>query len=127
MATQIAAGDDRLAQLIVSQLVNTTARGNEVHTRDLNLALTVVQGIEPKDTVETLLATQMAAVYIETMKAGRKRPDDPAARFRLDGGQQARAYICGAGRSTVNEGGQAIVGIVSPQGGRGCKNREPTS
>ena len=41
----------------VSQLVNTTARENEVHTRDLNLALTIVQGIEPKDTVETLLAT----------------------------------------------------------------------
>ena len=41
-------------------------------TRDLNLALTVVQGIEPRDTVEALLATQMAAVHIETMKAARR-------------------------------------------------------
>ena len=130
LATQIAAGDDRLAQLIVSQLVNTTARGNEVHTRDLNLALTVVQGIEPKDTVEALLATQMAAVHIETMKAARRLanaemiPQHDSALMAVN--KLARTFAAqvealkkhrSAGEQTikvehvtVNEGGQAIVG-----------------
>jgi hypothetical protein len=147
LATQIAAGDDRLAQLIVSQLVNTTARGNEVHTRDLNLALTVVQGIEPKDTVETLLATQMAAVYIETMKAARRLanaemiPQHDSALMAVN--KLARTFAAqvealkkhrSAGEQsirvehvTVNEGGQAIVGVVHPQEGRGDAKIESQS
>ena len=141
LATQIAADDDKLAQLIVSQLVNTTARGNEVHTRDLNLALTVVQGIEPKDTVEALLATQMAAVHIETMKAtcrlanAEMIPQHDSALMAVN--KLARTFAAqvealkkhrSAGEQsirvehvTVNEGGQAIVGVVSPQGGGGMQ------
>lgn len=139
LATQIAAGDDRLAKLIVSQLVNTTARGDEVQTRDLNLALTVVQGIEPRDTLEALLATQMAAVHIETMKATRRLanaeiiPQHDSALMAVN--KLARTFAAqvealkkhrSAGEQTikvehvtVNEGGQAIVGVVHPQEGRG--------
>jgi hypothetical protein len=105
----------------------------------LNLALTIVQGIEPNDTVEALLATQMTAVHIETMKAtcrlanAEMIPQHDSALSAVN--KLARTFAAqvealkkhrSAGEQsirvehvTVNEGGQAIVGVVHPQGGRG--------
>jgi hypothetical protein len=147
MAAQVGAGDEELVDLIVGQLANVTARGAEVHTGDLNRALTVVQGIEPNDTVEALLATQMAAIHIEMMKAVRRLataevvPQHDSALNAVN--KLARTFAaqvealkkhrsCGeqvvrVERVTVHEGGQAVVGIVQPQGGGGAGKIERQS
>jgi hypothetical protein len=95
--------------------------------------------IEPKDTVEALLATQMAAVHIETMKATYRLanaefvPQHDSALMAVN--KFARTFAAqvealkkhrSVGEQsirvehvTVNAGGQAIVGVVHPQKGRG--------
>ena len=102
----------------------------------MNFALAVVQGIDPKDTVEALLATQMAAVHSATMDAAANLAQAKYVEHRdsalLAVNKLARTFAAqvealkkhrSAGEQTikvehvtVNEGGQAIVGIVKPQG-----------
>jgi hypothetical protein len=101
--------------------------------------LSVVNGIEPKDQVEAMLAAQMASVHMSTMTFARRLahveniPQQDSAerafnklartfaaqvealkRYRTGGEQPVRVE-----HVTVNEGGQAIVGNVS-HGGRGA-------
>ena len=101
----------------------------------------VVDGIEPRDQIEAMLASQMAAVQMATMTFARRlahveniQQQDAAERafnklartfttqiealkrYRSDGKQTVRVE-----RVTVEAGGQAIVGSVNapPAGGRG--------
>lgn len=102
--------------------------------------LSVVDGIEPRDEVEAMLAVQMAAVHLATMTFARRLahvenlPQQEGAerafnklartfttqiealkRYRSDGKQTVRVE-----RVTVEAGGQAVVGAVSvrsPGGG----------
>jgi hypothetical protein len=52
---------------ILGQLIN--AAGKEA---DANFALAAIQGIAPRDTTESLLATQMSAAHMAAMAAARK-------------------------------------------------------
>ncbi len=97
----------------------------------------VVQGIEPKDQIEAMLACQMAAVHVCTTQASRRyllaehaetrnnaerslnrltrtftAQMETLKKYRNGGKQTVRVE-----RVTVNEGGQAIVGTVETGGG----------
>ena len=104
--------------------------------RDKNDALAIVGEIQPRDSIEAMLATQMAAVHIATMRHSARLASAShlqqvevqervlnklartftaqmeALRKHRHGGQQKMTVE----HVTVNEGGQAIVGNVSKGG-----------
>ena len=53
---------------ILSQLGNICPEGDGMSLDGLNFALAVIDGVNPKDQLETMLASQMAAVHCATMK-----------------------------------------------------------
>ncbi len=114
-------------------------QGKTPDERGTNFMLSMVRGIGPKDEIEAMMAAQMAAVHMTTMTFARRLvhvdniPQQDSAerafnklartfamqvealkRYRTGGEQKVTVQ-----HVTVNEGGQAIVGSVSPQvGGR---------
>jgi hypothetical protein len=54
---------------ILHQLENATS-GQTVNGRELNFMLAVIQGMKPKNQIETMLAAQMAVVHMATMAFG---------------------------------------------------------
>ena len=107
--------------------------------------LAMVRGIGPKDEIEAMMAAQMAAVHMTTMTFARRLAHvdnilqqdsaerafnkltrtfavqvEALKRYRTGGEQKVTVQ-----HVTVNEGGQAIVGSVSPrvgEAGDGGKN-----
>src|SRR3954453_5237000 len=57
---------------ILRQLTNAASPGREPSEAEINFMLSVVEGIEPRDQVEAMLATQMAAVQMATMTFARR-------------------------------------------------------
>ena len=117
---------------LLGQLGNAGSRGKETSQDGLNFMLSVVQGIQPRDQVEAMLAAQMAATHNAIMTFARRlnhvdniQQQDSAERafnklgrtfaaqvealkrYRSSGDQTMRVE-----HVTVNEGGQAIVGNV---------------
>ncbi len=132
---------------LLGQLVNIGAQGTKPDERGLNFMLAVIKAIEPKDEVESMLAAQMATVHMATMTFAHRldRVDnisqqdsavntlnklartfavqmEALKRYRTGGEQRVTVH-----HVTVNEGGRAIVGAVSPTAGGtgGTGNREP--
>ena len=125
---------------LLTQLVNVGTQGKTLDERGTNFMLAMVRGIGPKDEIEAMMAAQMAAVHMTTMTFARRLahvdniPQQDSAerafnklartfavqvealkRYRTGGEQKVTVQ-----HVTVNEGGQAIVGSVSPQvGGMG--------
>lgn len=125
---------------LLNQVSNATGRGRRVSEEDTNFALSVINGIEPRDEVEAMLGAQMAAVHMATMTFARRlahvenlQQQDSAERafnklartfatqvealkrYRSKGQQTVRVE-----RVTVEAGGQAVVGAVSaPAAGGG--------
>jgi hypothetical protein len=131
---------------LLKQLMNAGTQGRDADERGINFFLAVVKGVGPKDQVEAMLAAQMAAVHNATMTFARRLahveniPQQDSAertfnklartfaaqvealkRYRSGGEQTVRVE-----HVTVNEGGRAIVGNVSP-GGRGSPEKMETS
>ncbi len=126
---------------LLSGLGDAVSKGSTTNETRLNFALAVIDGIKPKDQIETMLAAQIAAIYLATMKMARRLgnaeniPQQDSAeralnklartftaqlealkRYRSTGEQKVTVQ-----HVTVNEGGQAIVGTVeqSKAGGEG--------
>jgi hypothetical protein len=118
---------------LLGQLAKVGANGQQIDERALNFALSLVKGIKPKDQIETMLAAQMAAVHIETMRCARRleyvenipqqesverafnklartfaTQMDALKRYRTGGEQKVTVQ-----HVSVGEGGQAIVGNVT--------------
>lgn len=116
----------------MSQLSNAVSIGKKPDQEAINFALSVIEGISPRDQLEALLAAQMAAVHMTTMDFSRRlaiaeniAQQDSAERalnklartfavqmealkrYRTGGEQKVTVH-----HVTVNEGGQAIVGNV---------------
>jgi hypothetical protein len=131
---------------LLNQLINVGTHGATPDEQGLNFMLAMVRAVEPKDEVEAMLAAQMGAVHMATMTFARRLnhvdniPQQDSAerafnklartfavqlealkRYRTGGEQKVTVH-----HVTVNEGGQAIVGSVSPGPGRtgGPGNRE---
>lgn len=119
-------------QLVLQAFHGKKLEGAEVH----NMTASIVAAIQPRDALEGMLATQMAAVHIAAMSLTAGIPDavsgpgqDRAANFSI---KMLRTFAAqmetlkryrskGQQKVTVehvnvNEGGQAIVGSVVPGG-----------
>jgi hypothetical protein len=132
---------------LVKQLVNAGSQGQAPDESNINFMLSVVKGIEPKDEIEAMLATQMAAVHMASMTFARRlahvetlpqqdsaeRAFNKLARTFTTQMEALKRYRTGGQQKvtvehvTVQAGGQAIVGNVShPGGGSLPKNSETT-
>lgn len=129
---------------LISQLMNAGTQGQAYDDKGPNFMLSVIQGIGPKDEAESMLAAQMAAVHMATMTFARRlahvdniaqqdsaeRAFNKLARTFAVQMEALKRYRTGGEQRvtvqhvTVNEGGQAIVGAVSPAaGGVGCDKK----
>jgi hypothetical protein len=125
--------DEDFLKGLVAQLVNVGSQGSTPDESGTNFMLAVVKGIEPRDQIEAMLATQMAAVHNATMTFARRLahvddlPAQDSAERALN--KLARTFAAqvealknyrskGEQRMVVqhvnvSEGGQAIVGNVN--------------
>ena len=118
---------------LLGQITNVASQGPEPDEDNINFVLAAVNGVEPRDEVEAMLAAQMAAVHLAIMTFARRlahieniSQQDSAERafnklartfttqvealkrYRSTGQQTVRVE-----RVTVEAGGQAVVGAVS--------------
>jgi hypothetical protein len=127
---------------LLNQLSHVAAKGQQVSEGDLNFMLSVIRDIEPADQLEAMLAAQMAAVHMATMKFAcrlnqvdtidqqdsAERAFNKLARTFTTQVEALKRYRTGGEQRmvvehvTVNEGGQAIVGSVS-HGGVGVQKK----
>lgn len=130
---------------IVDQLAGASVHHEQVIERELNFMLAVVESVQPRDQLETLLAAQMAVVHSLAMNmAGRMsgvttidqqevtgrlinnltrtftQQLEALKRYRSTGEQKVTVE-----HVTVNEGGKAIVGNVT-HGGEGSTKKPET-
>jgi hypothetical protein len=129
---------------LINQMVIAGTTGNTPDQSKINTILSMVLGIEPRDTLENMLALQMAATHNLVMQAARRLatvemiPQQDSAerafnklartfttqmetlkRYRSTGEQTVTVQ-----HVTVGEGGQAIVGPVTVGGGEDKKVEE---
>ena len=64
----LAATDKDFIEGIIDELINVDGMANE---RSLNFMLSLLNAIEPRDPLETMLAVQMATVHVAAMKLAR--------------------------------------------------------
>ncbi|WET74109.1 hypothetical protein [Rhizobium croatiense] len=128
----------RLSEVIAEQMVILAASNqNAVDQSELTMLTEMVMGMAPKDHVEMMLATQMAAVHLMSMHMASKcRRENSLPRFEIfarQTNQLMRTFAAQAdalkryrtgGKQVVkvkhvhvHEGAQAIVGNVSKGGG----------
>jgi hypothetical protein len=115
---------------ILRELINANWNGPELDERGVNFMLAIISGFEPRDQLETMLAAQMAAVHVASMKFARhlatfEYPQDIAERcfnklartftiqmealkrYRTSGEKITLQHV------SIAEGAQAIVGNVT--------------
>lgn len=141
--TMEALGMSRVGELtaLLQDVVNLTQNSGKPDEYRINEMLAQIAAVEPRDSVEAMLATQMTAIHNATLKAARQlrgcetipQQDsnanalnklartftsqvDALKRYRSKGEQKMTVE-----HVTVNEGGQAIVGNVEGGGGRNEK------
>jgi hypothetical protein len=127
----IGSTDSDFLEGLTTQLINAASPGSAADEDGTNFLLSVVKGIEPRDQIEAMLASQMAAVHVASMTFARRLarvdniPQQDSAqnafnklartfaaqvealkRYR-NGGEQKMTVV------HVAEGGQAIVGNSS--------------
>ncbi len=118
---------------LLEQLSTLSRTGGKVSETELNFMLAAINGIEPRDEAEAMLAVQMTAIHVASINAARflrsaeMLPQHDSATNTLT--KLSRTYALQmealkkyrrGGEQTVNvkhvhvnEGGQAIVGNVS--------------
>jgi hypothetical protein len=129
---------------LVRQLINVGSQGEFADEGGTNFMLSVVKGLAPRDQIEAMLATQMAAVHNATMTFARRLahveniPQQDSAERAFN--KLARTFAAqmsalkeyrskGEQRMVVQhvnvaEGGQAIVGNVNaPTEGVGARKK----
>lgn len=131
---------------MVKQLINAGSQGQEIDECGVNFLLSVIKGVEPQDEVESMLAAQMASTHVAVMTFARRlahcetieqqdsaeRTYNKLARTFTAQVEALKRYRTGGEQKvtvehvTVNEGGQAIVGIANGGGGgRGKTGKQP--
>lgn len=140
--TMEALGLTRVPELsaLLHQVADITHKDGEPDAYAINQTLAQIAAVEPKDGIEAMLATQMAAIHNAMLKSARAlRGSDTIPQQDSNGNlmnKLARTFAAqvealkryrSKGEQkvvvehvTVNEGGQAIVGAVNT-GGRGSE------
>jgi hypothetical protein len=130
----LGAADPDFARGLLGQMLNTHSQGvDKLDGASLAFMLSVIKGIKPKDQLESMLAAQMAAIHIATMKfAGKlsrvttileqdsiERALNKLARTYTTQMEVLKRYRTGGEQNvtvqhvSVSDGGQAIVGNVT--------------
>lgn len=137
--------DHRLFNGVMAQLVSLGPRDGSLNETALNFALAAIGAAEPRDGLETLLATQMAAVHLTAMQAasamGRAETIEEHEAYARAFNRLTRTFagqmdalkcyrsrgrqVVRVERVTVNEGGQAIVGAVETGRRAAVKSEDP--
>lgn len=130
-----AVGTDDYAFLsgLLRQLANAGSQGPQIQESGLNFMLAVVKGIEPRDQIEAMIASQMAAIQMAIMTqvcryqhTQTTQQQDSAERalnklcrtFTIQM-EALKRYRTGGGQNvtvqnvSIRDGGQAIVGNVN--------------
>jgi hypothetical protein len=135
--------DENLYYGLVKQLTNAVSKGQTPDMNELNTAIAMVAGIEPRNHLEAMLAVQMTSVHILAMKHSRsmltvetidqldiqERTINKLMRTFTSQMEALRKHRNGGNQKVVvehvhvHEGGQAIVGNVT-HGGRASKGRD---
>ena len=122
---------------LLEQLSTLNRKGGKVSEAEINFMLAAINGIEPRDEAEAMLAAQMTAIHMATINAARylgsadMLPQHDSATNALNKLTRTYAmqmetlkkYRRGNEQTVnvkhvhVNEGGQAIVGNVSTREG----------
>jgi hypothetical protein len=116
---------------MMKQLVKANESGEGINEGGLNFMVSIINGIEPRDQVEAMLAAQMAAVHVASMNFAR-RLETATTAHELDCSDRAfnkltrtftsqmealkRYRSRGEQKITnvsIGEGGQAIVGDIT--------------
>lgn len=128
--------DDRFIRGLFSQIGNAASKGAKVDEAATGFALSVLEGIKPRDEVEAMLAAQMAAVHMAAMTFARRLnhvdniPQQDSAEKTLNKlartftmqMEALKKYRSGGEQRitvqhvTVNDGGQAVVGTINHGG-----------
>ena len=128
--------DEDFINGLLTQLINVGSPGKTPDEKGTAFVASIVRGIEPKDQIEAMLASQMAAVHLATMTFARRlahvenipqqdsaeRAFNKLARTFATQVEALKKYRTGGQQQvtvkhvTVNDGGQAIVGNVSHGG-----------
>jgi hypothetical protein len=129
----LGSADSDFVDGIVRQFIRESRIDQGTDERMLNFLLSIVEGIEPKDQLETMLAAQMAVVHVAIMTIGfrlthsenileqdsTERPFNKLARTFAVQLEALKRYRSGVEQKvtlqhvSVAEGGQAIVGNVT--------------
>ena len=121
---------------LAEQIVNVASQGKDPDERKIAFVKSVINSIEPRDELEAMLATQMAAIHNTTLTFARRLahvetiPQQDSAERALNKLartfalqlQALQKYRSGGKQQVVvkhvhvNDGGQAIVGNVETGG-----------
>ncbi|RUM18801.1 hypothetical protein EFD56_14825 [Rhizobium phaseoli] len=135
--------DESVFYAFVRQLTNAVSKDENADVSELNSAIALVAGIEPRDHLEAMLAVQMATVHMAAMRHSRsmltsgtielldihERAANKLMRTFTTQMEALRKHRNGGNQKVVvehvhvHEGGQAIVGKVT-HGGRVSEKRE---
>lgn len=127
--------DQEFLMGLLSQLVDVCSRDGKIDELALNFMISVIKGVKPKDQVESMLAAQMAATQMLSMRFARRllqsrslpeQDSDERAFNKLARTYTSQVQVLKLNRSSgeqtvtvqnvsVSEGSQAIVGNVTQQ------------
>jgi hypothetical protein len=137
IAQAMGISDPELHTGVIQQLIQISSQGPKADAVGLNFAIAIVRSIAPRDHLEVLLAVQMAAVQIASIRHARmmnhtesiaqldiqERVVNKLMRTFTTQMEAIRKHRNGGNQKVtvkhvhVHEGGQAIVGNVSHGGG----------
>jgi hypothetical protein len=146
MENALGTSDGAFANGLLEQLAKATSGGSTVSESDLNFMVSVINGIEPRDQLEAMLAAQMAAThmamlwFMQHIPRIENLPQQDAAerainkfartfaaqmealkRYRSGGEQKVTVQ-----HVSVGEGGQAIVGNVTQSQRENAPEKDPS-
>jgi hypothetical protein len=152
MSEALGTADHDLSNYLLAQVagtfegtVSSDGHDNKAALAAINMAMAILNGIQPQDEIEGMLAVQMIGVHNVAMAAirrgmlkdqtfvGRQANTDQATKMLRTFVAQMEAlkkYRTGGQQKmivehvNVNEGGQAIVGTVNQGGGKNEKSCE---
>ncbi|CDZ60469.1 Hypothetical protein NGAL_HAMBI2605_10390 [Neorhizobium galegae bv. orientalis] len=134
--------DQTMFEGLIGQITNALSKSQQPDIGELNTAIAMVAGMKPRDNLEAMLAFQMAAVHILSLRHTRamvtsdtleqldlqERVVNKLMRTFTSQMEALRKHRNGGNQKVVvehvhvHEGGQAIVGNVT-HGGEGRKRR----
>lgn len=129
----VGTGSAEFFDALIYQLASSSAMNGQINSTDLNFMLAVIKGVGSNDQLVTMLAAQMTAVHLATMRYAQllahaeslpqqdssERAFNKLARTFIGQLEALKRYRTGGEQKvtvthvSVNEGGQAIVGNVT--------------